>query len=182
MQTGKKGLALLLALLMVFSLLPVSALAADGCLTATDADKTFAAKQGENLTVQLAQYFTDSEGHTLTDTLDGGYYGEHTQIAEVDGQQCLSFTNSAMGTYTPTVTATCSNGETARVQLTITVTAAPKGDESQYSYDESRADSVTVYVTISSDGMPVQGKDGTPISHLEVTVPYFDLANQDLDA
>lgn len=182
MQTGKKGLALLLALLMVFSLLPVSALAADGCLTATNADKTFTAKQGENLTVQLAQYFTDSEGHTLTYTLDGGNYGEHTQIAEVDGQQCLSFTNSAMGTYTPTVTAACSNGETASVQLTITVTAAPKGDENQYRYDESRADSVTVYVTISSDGMPVQGKDGTPISHLEVTVPYFDLANQDLGA
>lgn len=182
MQTGKKGLALLLALLMVFSLLPVSALAADGCLTATGADKTFTAKQGENLTVQLAQYFTDSEGHTLTYTLDNGNYGEHTQIAEVDGQQCLSFTNSAMGTYTPTVTATCSNGETASVQLTITVTEAPKGDESQYRYDESRADSVTVYVTISSDGMPVQGKDGTPISHLEVTVPYFDLANQDLGA
>ena len=182
MQTGKKGLALLLALLMVFSLLPVSALAADGCLTTTDAGKTFAAKQGENLTVQLAQYFTDSEGHTLTYTLDGGNYGEHTQIAEVDGQQCLSFTNSAMGTYTPTVTATCSNGETASVQLTITVTEAPKGDENQYRYDESPADSVTVYVTISSDGMPVRGKDGTPISHLEVTVPYFDLASQDLGA
>ena len=182
MQTGKKGLALLLALLMVFSLLPVSALAADGCLTTTDAGKTFAAKQGENLTVQLAQYFTDSEGHTLTYTLDGGDYGEHTQIAEVDGQQCLSFTNSAMGTYTPTVTAACSNGETASVQLTITVTEAPKGDENQYRYDESPADSVTVYVTISSDGMPVRGKDGTPISHLEVTVPYFDLASQDLDA
>ena len=74
MQTGKKGLALLLALLMVFSLLPVSALAADGCLTATGADKTFTAKQGENLTVQLAQYFTDSEGHTLTYTLDA--YGD----------------------------------------------------------------------------------------------------------
>lgn len=182
MQTGKKGLALLLALLMVFSLLPVSALAADGCLTTTDAGKTFAAKQGENLTVQLAQYFTDSEGHTLTYTLDNGDYGEHTQIAEVDGQQCLSFTNSAMGTYTPTVTATCSNGETASVQLTITVTEAPKGDENQYRYDESPADSVTVYVTISSDGMPVRGKDGTPISHLEVTVPYFDLASQDLGA
>ena len=182
MQTGKKGLALLLALLMVFSLLPVSALAADGCLTTTDAGKTFAAKQGENLTVQLARYFTDSKGHTLTYTLDNGDYGEHTQIAEVDGQQCLSFTNSAMGTYTPTVTAACSNGETASVQLTITVTEAPKGDENQYRYDESPANSVTVYVTISSDGMPVQGKDGTPISHLEVTVPYFDLANQNLGA
>ena len=182
MQTGKKGLALLLALLMVFSLLPVSALAADGCLTATDAGKTFTAKQGENLTVQLAQYFTDSKGHTLTYTLDNGDYGEHTQIAEVDGQQCLSFTNSAMGKYTPTVTAACSNGETASVQLTITVTEAPKGDENQYRYDESPADPVTVYVTISSDGMPVRGKDGTPISHLEVTVPYFDLASQNLGA
>ena len=180
MQTGKKGLALLLALLMVFSLLPVSALAADGCLTATNADKTFAAKQGENLTVQLAQYFTDSEGHTLTYTLDNGDYGEHTQIAEVDGQQCLSFTNSAMGTYTPTVTAACSNGETASVQLTITVTEAPKGDENQYRYDESPADPVTVYVTISSDGMPIRGIDGTVLSHLEVKVPYFDLENQDL--
>ena len=180
MQTGKKGLALLLALLMVFSLLPVSALAADGCLTATDAGKTFTAKQGENLTVQLAQYFTDSEGHTLTYTLDNGDYGEHTQIAEVDGQQCLSFTNSAMGTYTPTVTAACSNGETASVQLTITVTEAPKGDENQYRYDESPADPVTVYVTISSDGMPIRGIDGTVLSHLEVKVPYFDLENQDL--
>ena len=180
MQTGKKGLALLLALLMVFSLLPVSALAADGCLTATGADKTFTAKQGENLTVQLAQYFTDSEGHTLTYTLDNGDYGEHTQIAEVDGQQCLSFTNSAMGTYTPTVTAACSNGETASVQLTITVTEAPKGDENQYRYDESPADPVTVYVTISSDGMPIRGIDGTVLSHLEVKVPYFDLENQDL--
>ena len=180
MQTGRKGLALLLALLMVFSLLPVSALAADGCLTATNADKTFAAKQGENLTVQLAQYFTDSEGHTLTYTLDNGDYGEHTQIAEVDGQQCLSFTNSAMGTYTPTVTAACSNGETASVQLTITVTEAPKGDENQYRYDESPADPVTVYVTISSDGMPIRGIDGTVLSHLEVKVPYFDLENQDL--
>lgn len=180
MQTGKKGLALLLALLMVFSLLPVSALAADGCLTTTDAGKTFAAKQGENLTVQLAQYFTDSEGHTLTYTLDNGDYGEHTQIAEVDGQQCLSFTNSAMGTYTPTVTAACSNGETASVQLTITVTEAPKGDENQYRYDESPADPVTVYVTISSDGMPIRGNDDTVLSHLEVKVPYFDLENQDL--
>ena len=180
MQTGKKGLALLLALLMVFSLLPVSALAADGCLTATDAGKTFTAKQGENLTVQLAQYFTDSKGHTLTYTLDNGDYGEHTQIAEVDGQQCLSFTNSAMGTYTPTVTAACSNGETASVQLTITVTEAPKGDENQYSYDESPADPVTVYVTISSDGMPIRGNDDTVLSHLEVKVPYFDLENQDL--
>ena len=181
MQTGKKGLALLLALLMVFSLLPVSALAADGCLTTTGAGKAFETTQGQILTIRLAQYFTDSEGHTLTYSLDGGDYGEHTKIAkDSDGNDILSFTNSDTGKYTPTITAKCSGGETASVQLTITVAEGATGDESQYGYDETPADSVTVYVTISSDGMPIKGIDGTVLSHLEVKVPYFDLGNQGL--
>lgn len=181
MQTGKKGLALLLALLMVFSLLPVSALAADGCLTTTGAGKAFSTKQGELLTVGLAQYFTDGDGHTLTYSLDAGDYGKQTKIAkDKDGNDVLSFTNPDMGEYTPTITAKCSNGETASVKLTITVTEGEKGDERQYGYDETPADSVTVYVTVSSDGMPIMGRDGTVLSHLEVKVPYFDLENQGL--
>ena len=32
-----------------------------------------------------------------------------------------------------------------------------------------------VWVTISSDGVPIVGNEGTVISHLEVNVPYFDL-------
>lgn len=181
MQTGKKGLALLLALLMVFSLLPVSALAADGCLTTTSAGKAFSTKQGELLTVGLAQYFTDGDGHTLTYSLDAGDYGTQTKIAkDKDGNDVLSFTNPDTGEYTPTITAKCSGGETASVKLTITVTEGEKGDERQYGYDETPADSVTVYVTVSSDGMPLRGNDGTVLSHLEVKVPYFDLGNQGL--
>ena len=35
--------------------------------------------------------------------------------------------------------------------------------------------SVTVYFTLSSDGVPVMGKDGTVLARHKVTVPYFDL-------
>jgi len=55
---------------------------------------------------------------------------------------------------------------------------------SAYDYDESAADSVTVTVTLSNDGIPLQGQDAdqTDISHLEVTVPYFDLADYGLES
>lgn len=40
----------------------------------------------------------------------------------------------------------------------------------------------TVYFTLSCDGVPVMGNDGdqTVLSHVKVTVPYFDLAKYDL--
>ena len=177
MQTGKKGLALLLALLMVFSLLPGSALAADGCLTVNSEAKTaHETTQGALLEIPLAGLFTDSGSHALTYTLDSGDYGNLTKIAS--GK--LSFTNPTAGTYTPTVTATCEDGQSASVKLTITVKEAEAGDERQYGYDETDADSVTVYVTISNDGIPIRGSDGTILSHLEVEVPYFDLEKHDL--
>ena len=47
-------------------------------------------------------------------------------------------------------------------------------------YDETPADSVTVNVTISNDGMPLMGADGTILANLDVTVPYFDLADYGL--
>lgn len=54
---------------------------------------------------------------------------------------------------------------------------------SSYGYDESAASSVKVYVTLSSDGMPLQGQDTnkTAMAKLEVDVPYFDLANYGLE-
>lgn len=33
----------------------------------------------------------------------------------------------------------------------------------------------TVYFTLSNDGVPVRGADGTAMAHIRVTVPYFDL-------
>lgn len=47
-------------------------------------------------------------------------------------------------------------------------------------YDETPADSVTVNVTISNDGMPLMGADGTVLANLDVTIPYFDLADYGL--
>lgn len=65
--------------------------------------------------------------------------------------------------------------------ITVTVREGKDGDPRQYNYDETPASSVTVYVTVSSDGMPLMGKDGTILAHLPVKVPYFDLANQGLE-
>ena len=47
----------------------------------------------------------------------------------------------------------------------------------KYQYNESNQSQVTVAVTISSDGIPIRGFDEeeTALSHVKVTVPYFDL-------
>ena len=69
------------------------------------------------------------------------------------------------------------DGKTAR----ITVTAADQKFTAYFTsaiapmYDETNADSVTVNVTISNDGIPLLGADGTILANLDVTVPYFDL-------
>ena len=54
------------------------------------------------------------------------------------------------------------------------------GDAAQYGYDESPAETVKVYVTVSADGVPLVGNDGSVLAHLEYDVPYFDLENQEL--
>ena len=66
------------------------------------------------------------------------------------------------------------------MQLTITVNKAADGDAAQYGYDETDAASVKVYVTVSNDGIPLVGIDGTVLSHLELDLPYFDLDKQKL--
>ncbi len=57
-------------------------------------------------------------------------------------------------------------------------------DNPQYNYNETDADSVTVRVTMSSDGIPLRGNDDdhTILANLDVTVPYFDLAKYNLSA
>lgn len=76
------------------------------------------------------------------------------------------------------------DGKTAR----ITVAAADQKFTAYFTsaiapmYDETNADSVTVNVTLSNDGIPLIGKDGTILANLDVTVPYFDLASYGLEA
>ena len=74
------------------------------------------------------------------------------------------------------------DGKTAQ----ITVTAADQKFTAYFTsaiapmYDETNADSVTVNVTISNDGIPLMGADGTILANLDVTIPYFDLADYGL--
>lgn len=74
------------------------------------------------------------------------------------------------------------DGKTAQ----ITVAAADQKFTAYFTsaiapmYDETNADSVTVNVTISNDGIPLMGKDGTILANLDVTIPYFDLDNYGL--
>lgn len=174
--------SLLLVLAMLLSMLPAMAFAADETTTGhaitVSENTSFTTKQGAELVIKMTDLFTDSEGHSMTYALSGDNLGDHTKLA--DGS--LHFTHPSTGTYTPTITATCANDSsvTAAATLKITVEAGEKGDESQYGYDETPQDSVRVWVTISSDGVPILGNEGTKISHLEVNVPYFDLGLYDL--
>ncbi len=175
--------SLLLVLAMLLSMLPAMAFAADETTTGhaitVSGNTEFTTKQGAELVIKMTDLFTDSEGHSMTYALSGDNLGDHTKLA--DGS--LHFTHPSTGTYTPTITATCASDVTvtAEATLKITVEAGEKGDESQYGYDETPQDSVRVWVTISSDGVPIIGHDGTVLSHLEVNVPYFDLENQGLE-
>ena len=169
--------SLLLVLAMLLSMLPAMAFAADETTTGhaiTVSGKTeYTTTQGAELVIKMTDLFTDGGGHSMTYALSGDNLGDHTKLA--DGS--LHFTHPSTGTYTPTITATCASDATvtAEATLKITVEAGEKGDESQYGYDETPQDSVRVWVTISSDGVPIVGNEGTVISHLEVNVPYFDL-------
>lgn len=182
-------LAMLLSLVLCLSLVPQTVFAtsdvsggAAACVTVKDGAKTaYEVAAGGLLTVRLDELFQDSGSHGLTYTLDGGDYGTQTKVTtDKDGSAILSFTNPTAGTYTPTITATCAEKAAASVQLTITVNEAADGDAAQYGYDETDAASVKVYVTVSHDGIPLVGNDGTVLSHLELDVPYFDLNKQDL--
>lgn len=182
-------LAMLLSLVLCLSLVPQTVFAtsdvsggAAACVTVKDGAKTaYEVAAGGLLTVRLDELFQDSGSHGLTYTLDSGDYGTQTKVTtDKDGSAILSFTNPTAGTYTPTITATCAEKAAASVQLTITVNKAADGDAAQYGYDETDAASVKVYVTVSNDGIPLVGNDGTVLSHLELDVPYFDLNKQDL--
>ena len=182
-------LAMLLSLVLCLSLVPQTVFAtsdvsggAAACVTVKDGAKTaYEVAAGGLLTVRLDELFQDSGSHGLTYTMDGGDYGTQTKVTtDKDGSAILSFTNPTAGTYTPTITATCAEKAAASVQLTITVNEAADGDAAQYGYDETDAASVKVYVTVSHDGIPLMGNEGTVLSHLELDVPYFDLDKQDL--
>lgn len=177
----KRILSLLLALTLalsagVFGVIP--ALAANSCVSVkADAVTTGEVVAGSLLEIKLADVFEDTDGHTLTYTLtNAAQFSVQTKVK--DGSLYVS--EKDPGTYEPKVKATCSDGKELTATFTITVKEAPHGLDAQYNYDETPAKEVTVYVTISNDGVPIRGKDGTILCHKAITVPYFDLSRYDM--
>ena len=184
MGTKNKKKYKLLSLLMAFALLvttclPMSAMAAGtegaDCVkvssTAPTEEETVA---GAKYELDLSKVFTDSDSHSLTYTLENTDLGGYTQIKD----HTLYFTENKPGKYNVKLKATCTSGKSATHTLAMTVKAAAEGSKDQYSYEETAAEKVTVWVTMSNDGVPLMGndEDSTKLSHLKVTVPYFDLS------
>ena len=175
----KRLCTLLLALTVLLSALPMTVWAADPCVAVkAGAVTTGEVVAGNLLEIKLGDIFQDADGHTLTYTLtNAAQLGIQTKISGTS----LFVSEKDPGTYNPIVKATCSDGKTLTVTFTITVKEAPHGLNAQYNYDETPAKEVTVYVTISNDGVPIKGHDGTVLCHKAITVPYFDLANYGLE-
>ena len=208
----KKLLSLLLAVMIVVSLLPTSALANESRLTKlplfTEQEQSSKAEPAEDVgnidlpkpaaadthaitvadietnitlavgglyTLKLPEVFSDSRNHSMSYKIVG-IFGSQAGITE---EGVFKFTMISAGEYKPKIVATCDDDPTvtAALELKISVKNSDSGNENpaQYGYNETPADRVSVIVTISSDGIPIKGKDGTVLSHMNVTVPYFDL-------
>ena len=177
----KRILSILLAVTLLLSagtLGIIPALAADSCVSVkADAVTTGEVVAGSLLEIKLGDVFEDTDGHSLTYTLtNAAQFGIQTKISGTS----LFVSEKDPGVYEPKVKATCSDGKDITVTFTITVKEAPHGLDAQYNYDETPAAKVTVYVTISNDGVPIRGKDGTILCHKAITVPYFDLSRYDM--
>ena len=127
--------------------------------------------------LNLNSVFADSEGHDITYSFESTVENEHTKIS--DG--VFYFSAGETGTYDVTLTAKCGAAEISH-KLTMTVEKASEGIEAQYGYDETDKSSVTVYVTVSNDGYPIMATDGSVMSNMKVTVPYFDLGLYGLES
>ena len=160
-------------------------------LSALPENGSWTMKAGENRNINLAELFTDSNAHlpiysfSVTDSSGNPYSNAHIHISQNAATATMfTFSTPNPGSYSVELRATCTeSGKTARANINVTVEAAADGLPIQYGYDETPAKAVTVFATISSDGIPIVGNDAgnTVLSHLEITVPYFDLALYGLD-
>ena len=196
MKHTKRALSLLLVLVMAVSLvngMTVTA-SADSCITvnaaALPANNEWTMKAGDFWTLDLAKVFADTDGYalscgfTVTDSENRPYSNHQIHFSSNAAQaEVLTFSTPEPDVYTLTVFAVCPETEQrAEAQITVTVEAVADGLPIQYGYNETNADTVTVFATISADGIPLCGNDddSTVLSHLKITVPYFDLGLYDL--
>ena len=151
---------------------PLSDEAVIPCLSVwEDAPTTATIKAGALYELDLEGVFCDTENHSLTYSFESSVSNAQTKI----NGSIFCFSVPEAKDYQVVLKATCPEGQTISHTLTITVEPAPEGIAAQYGYNETPAESVTVYVTLSNNGMPLMAADDTILSHLEITVPYFDL-------
>ena len=178
----KRKISICLLLALLCSLLSLPAMAAEPCsITLKPGAQTeYTTGVGGQLQISLDGVFAhsgdDKPGYALK---SGTNEGNKATTPLANG--VFYFTSPVAGVYHPVVVASC-GGARLEQELTVTVEAGAEGLPAQYSYDETPADSVTVYVTVSSDGIPLRGNDAeqTVLCHLPVTVPYFSLEDYDM--
>ena len=183
--TTKKYLSVLIALCVVLTPL-IGVFPANGdhiTVNLTGVETSVSLETGELYLLPLANIFNEpNSGHTVTydvDGINGTILGPHTHIAYPNGVPTLVFTEANADTYEIIVSASCSGNDYAEFSMTFTVILASDGTPSQYGYNENdidEDDTVRVYVTISNDGMPIKGTDGTIMANLEVDLPYINLS------
>ena len=149
---------------------------AASCLTvSSNAPAAGEVFQGGLYQLKMSDVFVESDGHEVSYSYTFNSTVDHTFTRLQDGVLYLTPTTQSPDgqPYELVLTAECEGGE---VSHTVALTVAPpnEGIEEQYSYEETDKSSVTVYVTVSSDGMPLLAGD-TVLANMEITVPYFNL-------
>ena len=178
----KRTISICLLLALLCSLLTLPAMAADACSIAlkSGAQTEYTTGVGGQLQISLDSIFDHSGNDKVSYTLKSGT-NEGNKATSPLANGIFYFTSPMAGSYHPVVVASCGSARLEQ-ELTVTVEAGAEGLPVQYSYNETPADSVTVYVTVSSDGIPLRGNDAeqTVLCHLPVTVPYFSLEDYDM--
>lgn len=178
----RKFLWFILIIAMTFIMTPAacSATGADpgACMITVSTDSTgYEMNKGGLLFIDLSEVFTDSQGHTLTYSI-GENDAELKATLTPSGE--LKVAPLVAGQFTAEIHAACGTDSTVTASATLKITVKEPengGNPAQYGYDETPADSVKMYVTVSSDGVPLVGndEDNTVLAHLKIEVPYFDL-------
>lgn len=175
-KIAKRFLTVLAALCLALTAFTATgAFAANGAhVTVTPPAQTnIGLETGELYTLDLSTVFNDPSGHALSYEILESDIGPHVYIKE--DEPILVFSVADEDEYTVTVRATCTQGDHADLELNFDVDLATDGGVEQYGYNETAQSPVTVYVTLSNDGMPLKASDGTILANLEVELPYFDL-------
>lgn len=141
-------------------------------------------KTGQLYILDLTTVFDNQNSdHELEYDVSSDIFGPQIYVKDVNGVPTLVFTVGTAGEYHVTISAACTDEDCedyADHIIEFDVDPATNGSPSQYGYDETDKNSVTVFVTISNDGMPLKGSDGAILAHIPVTVPYTSLNNYGL--